>query len=473
MLAPFRGTSNNTDKAVFRECYSRLHELRALAPQVNILALTATATRDTMRTIIEVLMMKDPCIIYESPAKPNITYSVHHISKDKSLEYCFKWLSDELIEHGINTTRTIIYCQTIKQCTVVYSTIKAMLGNDLYIGEKANNKNVLLEMLHSCTHDENKETIRHSFQNETSGIRVLVATIAFGMGVDCKGVSRIIHFGPSKNIESYIQESGRAGRDGKQSVAHIIYHGLLLNHVGKDIKLYVNTTNCRRKLLLSQFDNFSQAKFPKQLHLCCDNCSSKCKCGAPNCGELTKYPAQIQQDSTVSNSCQIREVLPAQKICLQSKLISYHNSFVRDMKSKSMSAEFKTLIDIKFLIGFTVQQISQVLDNCDKLFSIDDILTHVEIWDIKHAHNILGMIAETFGDCCYSPHTCPTDEPDESDEYLEGWSMLFDDDDLFQEALDNLSLSLLSVSMNMTADESNDSIGIPDAATGVLETLML
>ena len=60
MLAPFRGTSNNTDKAVFRECYSRLHELRALAPQVNILlALTATATRDTMRTIVEVLMMKD------------------------------------------------------------------------------------------------------------------------------------------------------------------------------------------------------------------------------------------------------------------------------------------------------------------------------------------------------------------------------------------------------------------------------
>ncbi len=212
-------------------------------------------------------------------------------------------------------------------------------------------------MLHSCTHDENKRTICHSFQNETSGIRVLVATITFGMGVNCKGVCRIIHFGPSKNIESYIQESGRAVRDGKQSVAHIIYHGLLLNHVGKDIKLYVNTTDCRCKLLLSQFDNFSQVRFPKQLHLCCDNCSIKCKCGAPNCGELTKYPAQIQQDSTVSE-CQIRQVLPAQKISLQSKLISYYNSSVCDLKSKSTTAEFKTLIDTKFLIGFSSQQIS-------------------------------------------------------------------------------------------------------------------
>ena len=119
-------------------------------------------------------------------------------------------------------------------------------------------------MLHSCTHDENKETISNSFQNEVSGIRVLVATIAFGMGVNCKGVCRIIHFGPSKDIESYIQESGRAGRDGKQSVAHIIYHGLLLNHVGRDMKLYVNTTECRRKLLLAQFDNFSQVNFPKR-----------------------------------------------------------------------------------------------------------------------------------------------------------------------------------------------------------------
>ena len=94
-------------------------------------------------------MMKDPCIIYESPEKPNIAYSVHYISKNKSLEYCFKWLSDELLKHGINATRTIIYCQTIKQCTIIYSTIKAMLGNGLYIGKKTNNKTVLLEMLHS------------------------------------------------------------------------------------------------------------------------------------------------------------------------------------------------------------------------------------------------------------------------------------------------------------------------------------
>ena len=111
-----------------------------------------------------------------------------------------------------------------------------MLTSNRYIGGKKDNRNVLLEMLHSCTPEENKDTIHKSFRNEISGIRVLVATIAFGMGVDCKGVYSVVHFGPSKNIESYVQESGRAGRDDKQSVAYIIYHGLLLNDVGKDIK---------------------------------------------------------------------------------------------------------------------------------------------------------------------------------------------------------------------------------------------
>ena len=103
-----RRTSNNTDKTAFHECYNRLHELRALVPLANILALTATATRDTTSTLSAALLFKDPFVIYQSPDKPNIAYSVQYIKKDhNSLEHCFKQLSDELIEHGTNTTRTI------------------------------------------------------------------------------------------------------------------------------------------------------------------------------------------------------------------------------------------------------------------------------------------------------------------------------------------------------------------------------
>ena len=101
----------------------------------------------------------------------------------------------------------------------------------MYAGEIGDRKRVLLEMLHLCTPDANKEAVLQAFKEHDSELRVLVATIAFGMGVDSRGVYRVIHFAPSKNIEANIQETGRGGRDGKQTVAHIIYQGLILNHV--------------------------------------------------------------------------------------------------------------------------------------------------------------------------------------------------------------------------------------------------
>ena len=83
---------------------------------------------------------------------------------------------------------------------------------------------------------------------------MLIATIAFGMGVDGKWVHRVIHYGPTKNVESYIQEIGRAGRDGTQSCVYILYQGILLAHVDGYMKQYVKTNHCRRKELLKHFN---------------------------------------------------------------------------------------------------------------------------------------------------------------------------------------------------------------------------
>ena len=214
-----------------RESYSHLHELRSLAPKVSMIALTATATKLTKDTILNVLLMDDPYEIKDSPNKLNLTFLVECMSKDKDL--ILGWLIDELKVKKVSCQRTIIYCQTIKQCGVVYGTIKGMLGQNMYANKE---ENVLVEMLHSCTPAANKQNILHSFQSEGESICLLIATIAFGMGVDCKGVHRIVHYGPSKTMEAYVQETGRAGRDGEQSIAYILYDGILLNHVDGQIK---------------------------------------------------------------------------------------------------------------------------------------------------------------------------------------------------------------------------------------------
>ena len=71
-------------------------------------------------------------------------------------------------------------------------------------------------MLHSCTPATNKKNILTSFQHEDRIIRVSIATIAFGIGVNCKAVHRMIHSRPLKNIEAFVQDTGRAGHDGHQ-----------------------------------------------------------------------------------------------------------------------------------------------------------------------------------------------------------------------------------------------------------------
>ena len=103
--------------AVFRESYSEPHEVRSLAPCAKVIALTATATSLTRKTVMDVLLMDNPHVIFESPGKHNVAYSVYYIPEDKSLEDYFHWLGDELMTHiKSSATRTVTYCQTIKQC---------------------------------------------------------------------------------------------------------------------------------------------------------------------------------------------------------------------------------------------------------------------------------------------------------------------------------------------------------------------
>ena len=98
------------------------------------------------------------------------------------------------------------------------------------IGESHVNRRVLVEMMDSCTPEVNKAYILDAFQNDKSEICSLVVTIAFGIGINCKEVYQTIHFAncPSKNVESFMQESGRAGRDGQQSISFVLYQGLML-----------------------------------------------------------------------------------------------------------------------------------------------------------------------------------------------------------------------------------------------------
>ncbi len=124
-----------------------------------------------------------------------------------------------------------------------------------------------------------KETIINSFTKAESPLRLVVATVAFGMGLDCCNIRRVIHWSPPKDIESYLQETGRAGRDEKSASALLYYGGndFKFDAVEGNMKFYCkNKETCRRQLLLKDFDQVDVSIVSDCF--CCDVCATSCKC---------------------------------------------------------------------------------------------------------------------------------------------------------------------------------------------------
>lgn len=443
-----------------------------------MVALTATATKLTEDTIKKVLLMQNPLDIKESPNKVNLTYSVIKMNKDCDLELFFEWLVEDIKKLKDKCDRTIIYCQTIKQCGIIYGMLRGLLRKDLFIEKTSTGEKLpLVEMLHSCTPATNKKNILTSFQHEDGIIRVLVATIAFGMGVNCKAVHRIIHYGPSKNIEAFVQETGRAGRDGHQSNSFLLYHGMLLNHVEGDIKLFIKSTDCRRKAILEHFNNDNERPLLK--HLCCDNCANNCDCGLPECKTSLQYPVSVDAKSS-SSSSRKRDIQPLQREHVKKCLIKYHKSLLVDFVGMAANANLKTLTNIQFMLGFGDLQISQVLHNLEHIFEMSDVYRTVEIWHKRHAQEIIRVIGETFHDTNVNSNDAYAVDDDDDDDnnvvfgedLLDEWSDILLDDELFEMVMDNISLSQMDTS-SFLANQPNDScdVDIVDVDNDLLTAL--
>lgn len=247
------------------------------------MALTATATKSSRRSICRILGMNRPAIFASIPNKPNIKYVVQE--KSSSLQEIFLELVDELRIQRIKYERTIVFCRSYNDCAQIFIFLKKQLGKEYTepVGAPDLAQLRLVEMFNACTLPAVKNSIIEQFTKPDSCLRVVVATIAFGMGLDCPNVRKVIHWGVPEDIESYIQESGRAGRDEKQALAILYYGALDMSsvHVQNEMKDYCKLNECRRKYLLKDFDGDGN----KDINIsaftdctCCDVCAKNCKC---------------------------------------------------------------------------------------------------------------------------------------------------------------------------------------------------
>ena len=230
----------------FRPAYLKIAEIRELLPEVPVLALTATATPEVVTDIQARLKFREGNVFRMSFERKNLAYIVRKTdNKTKELLYILQRISGSAIIYVRNRRRT-------KEIT-----------------ELLMNEGITADFYHAGLDNAVKDLRQKRWQS--GEVRVMVATNAFGMGIDKPDVRYVIHYDIPKSLEGYYQETGRAGRDGGegQCIAFYAYKDLQKlekfmqgkpvaeQEIGKQLLLetaaYAETSVCRRKVLLHYF----------------------------------------------------------------------------------------------------------------------------------------------------------------------------------------------------------------------------
>lgn len=187
----------------FRPEYRRIAEVRKVAPGVSIQAFTATATPRVREDIVRQLGLREPEIMVGVFDRPNLVYRIQ--AREKASEQ----IAAAVARHSAagESHGAIVYCLSRKDTEKIAAELRALgLDADAY---------------HAGLDVSTRHTIEQAFSNET--LDIVVATVAFGMGIDRSNVRLVVHASMPKSIEAYQQETGRAGRDGLEAECLLLY----------------------------------------------------------------------------------------------------------------------------------------------------------------------------------------------------------------------------------------------------------
>ncbi|MFZ7203293.1 DNA helicase RecQ [Avibacterium avium] len=248
----------------FRPEYTQLGGLKRCFPNAPIMALTATADSATRQDILHHLQLDNPHIYIGSFDRPNIRYTL--VEKFKPMEQLCQFVLGQKGKSGI------VYCNSRNKVE--------------RLAESLRKKGVAAQAYHAGMEASQREQVQRAFQRDN--VQVVVATVAFGMGINKSNVRFVAHFDLPRSIEAYYQETGRAGRDDLPAEAVLFYEPadyawlqkMLLEkpespqrqieqHKLEAIGEFAESQTCRRLVLLNYFGEHRQAPC-KNCDICLD-----------------------------------------------------------------------------------------------------------------------------------------------------------------------------------------------------------
>jgi hypothetical protein len=365
--------------------------MSTIFPSSPILALTATATLLRKDEICKSLGLSDVKIIEVNPDRRNIVFNVFQRPNkgDEKLYDILRPLVEELRNQKVAAPKTLIYgsMEIIADC---YSFFDKHLRNHQYYptGAKRCAANRMFTQYHANYPPHEQTRILKEVVQTNSIIRILFVTVAFGMGIDCPDIRRVIHIGPPRTMEEYFQEAGRAGRDGNPATSTIYYNSYDISKAKKTMqevmRTLVKANECRREIILHYF-GYSVIDPFDPVHMCCDVHKEQCTC--PSCGDETVYELdklQIADCNTIEDEETIVD-LPAPPLFMYNELLAYR---------QSLSSNRTCLGSVSLSSGFSIELIDAVFKTFHKINSVDDIVETLPVFSRSNADAIYAIICK-------------------------------------------------------------------------------
>ncbi|CAG2246678.1 unnamed protein product [Mytilus edulis] len=261
--------------------------------------------------------------------------------------------------------------------TIVYSKLKWCGNGYNMVCQEAAKKVIQMLRTWLCQALRNKILV-DDMADVNGNISLLFATEAYGMGADAPNIRRIIHYGPPTSVETYMQEIGRAGRDGLQSEAVLYFNNNDLGGntpVREEVKQFCRLKSCRRQFLCKHFDWECVALLIK--HNCCDICKVDC-----NCIECLSNSAFDDLDVAEDD----KEGTPSQLQTLLAAYFQLENDLVDMPKSEIFT-------------GLSSELVPKIVKNCLSYKSAEEICRKFPFLKFEYACNIFKIILNVKSEC--------------------------------------------------------------------------